>query len=866
MLLLIFASAPAFAATLTVDAAGGGDFTTLTEALAAAASGDTLEVAPGTYAECLDLRGKDIDLVSTGGSAATFLDCGGAIGSALLATAGERLSLTGFTVRNGSNRALRAVGGSVSIDDLIVEDAGNTSLDGGALHVTGGALSVANSTFNGNLAWKGGAIYVSGAVSLTMEAVTAEGNGADQGGFLYLDNTTGPPSVEMVDVEVSTSTAVYDGGALYGEAGSQVSLSGTRWSYNSGRAGTDGGAIYLETGSDLRSETDVFEYNGPGTASTAAGGALYLAGTSRLEMESSSLLHNAAYRGGAVFLGSGATAELTFVSSLFNEARSWGGSIQAADAVTLTVQSCTFGDGLSELSSGGEIYQSTGGSLEIYDSTLHRAQAGEAGGAIYVNGLDSDLVLFNTDIWYSTAGLRGGAVAVEGEMGLYAASSSFGDAVASGGDGGCIYFYPASLGPSLVLLDSAVQGCAASGEGGGIYAFQGATVSVTHTSLLHNVAGETQAGGGLLVRDAGALELRGSTFFANRAYLGGGAYLSGVDAAATVANTAFVQNEALHLGGGLYLANLSGMVFDNNLLLANDADKYGGGLYLYGVSGAVRNTVFAYTPAGRAIYAEDAGSAATSFVYNDWYENVGGDAGGTLSVAAGVDGNIDLPPDFVAYSLDENPDNDNLSLLPGSGLIDAGDPTVLDTDGSRSDIGLYGGPGASTVDADADGWSPPEDCDDANPSVYPGGVEFCDGIDQDCDGEVDEGVMLSLCTDADGDGRGEPGTEMDLCEPVPGLVADCSDCDDADASAFPGAEEVAGDGVDQDCDGSDTPEETGEDGGGDEGGGDGAVDEAGGEGGGKGGCSSAGGAEGLGIGLLGLLGLLGRRARSAGRR
>jgi hypothetical protein len=865
MLLLIFASMPAFAATITVDAAGGGDFTTLSEALAAASSGDTLEVAPGTYAECLDLRGKNIDLVSTGGSASTVLDCGGATGSALLATAGESLSLTGFTVRNGSNRALRAVGGVVSIDDLLVEDAGNTSLDGGALHVTGGALSVANSTFTGNLAWKGGAIYVSGAVILTMEQVTAEANSADQGGFVYLDNTTGPPAVEMIDVEVSTNTAVYDGGALYGEAGSQVSLSGTRWSYNSGRAGTDGGALYLETASDLRSENDVFEYNGPGTASTAAGGALYLAGTSHLEMEGSTLSHNAAYRGGAVFLGSGATAELTFVSSLFNEARSWGGSIQAADAVTLTVQSSTFGDGQSELSSGGEIYQSLGGSLEIYDSTLQRAQAGEAGGAVYVSGLDSDLVLVNTDIWYSTAGLRGGAVAVEGEMGLYVESSSFGEASVSGGDGGCIYFYPASLGPSFVMSDSVVQSCLSTGEGGGVYIFQGASVSVVNSRLITNVAGETQAGGGLLVRDAGALELHGSTFFGNQAYLGGGAYLSGVDAAVTVSNTAFEQNKALHLGGGLYLANLSGMVFDNNVLVANYAEKYGGGLYLYGVSGAVRNSAFVYTAAGRAIYAEDAGSAATSFVYNDWYENVDGDAGGTLSVAAGVDGNIGLPPDFVGLNLDENPDNDNYSLLPGSGLIDAGDPAVLDTDGSRSDIGLYGGPGAAAVDADDDGWSPPEDCDDANPSVYPGGEELCDGIDQDCDGEVDEGVMLTVCADADGDGAGQPGTETALCEPTAGLVEDCTDCDDADASASPGAEEVAGDGVDQDCDGSDLPEETADDGGGDEGGGDG-VDEDGGGGGGKGGCAAAGGAEGLGIGLLGLLGLLGRRARPAWRR
>ena len=70
-----------------------------------------------------------------------------------------------------------------------------------------------------------------------------------------------------------------------------------------------------------------------------------------------------------------------------------------------------------------------------------------------------------------------------------------------------------------------------------------------------------------------------------------------------------------------------------------------------------------------------------------------------------------------------------------SPLIDAGDPTLLDPDGSPSDIGAYGGPGAATWDLDWDGyyewWQPGEydfgtypgqgwDCDDGDPGVYPG--------------------------------------------------------------------------------------------------------------------------------------------------
>ncbi len=43
------------------------------------------------------------------------------------------------------------------------------------------------------------------------------------------------------------------------------------------------------------------------------------------------------------------------------------------------------------------------------------------------------------------------------------------------------------------------------------------------------------------------------------------------------------------------------------------------------------------------------------------------------------------------------------------------------------------------ADCDTDGYDVTTDCDDHDPSVYPGAVEACDGIDNNCDGVVDEG-------------------------------------------------------------------------------------------------------------------------------
>jgi hypothetical protein len=114
-------------------------------------------------------------------------------------------------------------------------------------------------------------------------------------------------------------------------------------------------------------------------------------------------------------------------------------------------------------------------------------------------------------------------------------------------------------------------------------------------------------------------------------------------------------------------------------------------------------------------------------------------------------------------------------------------------------LGL-GGDSAAGVDADGDGVPAADDCDDADASVGPGAAEACDGVDNDCDGEVDEGVTRPFFADADGDGFGDPGAEAARCAPADGEVANGEDCDDADPFVYPGAPDAC-DAVDNDCDG-----------------------------------------------------------------
>jgi hypothetical protein len=92
------------------------------------------------------------------------------------------------------------------------------------------------------------------------------------------------------------------------------------------------------------------------------------------------------------------------------------------------------------------------------------------------------------------------------------------------------------------------------------------------------------------------------------------------------------------------------------------------------------------------------------------------------------------------------------------------------------------------------------DCNDSCASCRPGGTETCNGADDDCDGSVDDGVLLSFYRDADGDGFGT-GSAVSACSAPAGHTATAGDCNDGCASCRPGGTETCN-GADDDCDGA----------------------------------------------------------------
>ena len=156
-------------------------------------------------------------------------------------------------------------------------------------------------------------------------------------------------------------------------------------------------------------------------------------------------------------------------------------------------------------------------------------------------------------------------------------------------------------------------------------------------------------------------------------------------------------------------------------------------------------------------------------------------------------------PDDSGNEIEGDADGDG--VLEEEGDCDDEDPTVypgaeeipnddIDQDCDGDDLAL--------LDLDGDGFHVLDDCDDGDDTVYPGAPELCDGQLNDCDDVgIAQGAPSQDELDSDGDG-------FVVCDPWEGDSSQQGgDCDDGDSTIYPDAEDVMYDGIDQDCDGID---------------------------------------------------------------
>lgn len=103
------------------------------------------------------------------------------------------------------------------------------------------------------------------------------------------------------------------------------------------------------------------------------------------------------------------------------------------------------------------------------------------------------------------------------------------------------------------------------------------------------------------------------------------------------------------------------------------------------------------------------------------------------------------------------------------------------------------------------------DCNDLDENIFPTQEETCDAIDNDCDGELNNGLARYIYyRDFDEDGFGDLASELDTCisNPPLGFVVNSDDCNDDVASIYPGAEDIPDNDIDEDCSGFDLYNET----------------------------------------------------------
>jgi hypothetical protein len=111
--------------------------------------------------------------------------------------------------------------------------------------------------------------------------------------------------------------------------------------------------------------------------------------------------------------------------------------------------------------------------------------------------------------------------------------------------------------------------------------------------------------------------------------------------------------------------------------------------------------------------------------------------------------------------------------------------------GFKVDRIYYSIPDPNDVDDDLDGYTENEgDCDDTDPDINPGEAEVCDGIDNNCNDQTDEGLTTTYYRDFDSDTYGDPATTTDECSLPVGYVLDNTDCDDTDSNIWPGGPPV----------------------------------------------------------------------------
>jgi len=253
ILILIIFTIPAFAHSAIIEVPK--DYTTIQAAIDAATKGDTVLVAPGTYIENINFKGKAITVKSSAGATVTVVDGGKPVhpdyGSVVTFSNGDAEGLgsvlDGFTLTNGTgsvDSGSQPKGGGIycanSTSPTITNNTiiKNYASKGGGIYFYFSSPTILNNTITSNYAFNGGGIYCVGGNFPIITNNTISGNrAADDGGGIYCYRS----SPTIMNNTISGNMARY-GGGIWCRSDSSPTITNTTISGN--RAEQNGGGIW----------------------------------------------------------------------------------------------------------------------------------------------------------------------------------------------------------------------------------------------------------------------------------------------------------------------------------------------------------------------------------------------------------------------------------------------------------------------------------------------------------------------------------------------------------------------------------------------------------------------------------------------
>lgn len=517
----------------------------------------------------------------------------GEVGGGVYVDKGGNFIMSGGTIKD--NKA--ASGGGVYVSKTYVAtntdnparftlDGGtissNTATNGGGIYrCEGTTMNLNGGTLDLNSATNGGGLYIEGTGTDTFTISTAiTRNDADYGGGVYTSGTVTLKNTTIGQGKVSGAK-----GNLAMKQGGGVFVNGTltldNCTVTGNRAVTHGGGVYVAKSKTFTMSGGKITENQVGNGKEDAaryGGGVFNAGTMTIN-GSATISYNAKYgsRGGEKLDGAGIynNGTLTMNSgTIRNNTGKHGAAVYVASGKTFHMNGGTLENNRSSGGSGGAVCVL--GTFNMKNATIKNNSTGNLGGGVYIPEGGTFNMNENSLISYCS-GSHGGGVFNQGTFNMTSATIDHCTATNSTGHGGGLCAdAPAKLVGATISNNTADLG-------GGVFVGQPDALTMdANTQIISNTAkkGNNQpfsrgSGGGIYVFNGASLTLNGGTISGNTATNGGGI---GGEGTLTLSGSVVVSNNtATNDGGGLYLYERAAFTVNDGARIENNSATHGGG-------------------------------------------------------------------------------------------------------------------------------------------------------------------------------------------------------------------------------------------------------------------------------------------------